>query len=116
MGATVRLACPLCGTLVADGAEPEPGACAGCGARYAGGGESPPQALSRALSHWGVEGLDAAALARRLFEADPPPAPAPAAAITSDRRDGFYLWWVFVRDAGRGPGAVLVDLPDAARG
>lgn len=107
---TVQLVCPLCGTLVADGAEPQPGDCPGCGARYAGGGQSPPEALALALAAWGVEGLDPSALARRLFEVDPAPAPAPAAAITSDRREGFYLWWVFVRGAGRGPGEVLGDL------
>ena len=28
-----------------------------------------------------------------------PPEPSPAAAITSDHRDGFYLWWVFARGA-----------------
>jgi hypothetical protein len=114
----VRLACPLCGTLVADGAEPEPGDCPGCGARYAGGGESPPDAVTRALARWGVEGLDPMALARRLFEVDAPPPPAPAAAITSDRRDGFYLWWLFVRGAGDGPEPVLSALvaPPAAEG
>ena len=28
-------------------------------------------------------------------------------AITSDSRDGFYLWWVFVRDGGRDRADVL---------
>ena len=93
----VRLVCPLCATVVAEGAEPAPGTCPGCGARYAGGGESPPAAVAAALAHWGVEGPSPDALALRLFEVDPPPPPAPAAAITSDQRDGFYLWWVFVR-------------------
>ena len=95
----VRLACPFCGTLVADGAEPAPGACAGCGAQYAGGGETPPSAVAAAQAQWGVEGADADALARRMFEVDPPAAPAPAAAITSDARADFYRWWVFVRGA-----------------
>jgi len=94
---TVRLVCPLCGTVVADGAEPRPGACPGCGARYAGGAETPPGAVAAALTEWGVTGRDADVIARRLFELDPPAAPAPAAAITSDRREGFYLWWVFAR-------------------
>ena len=107
MTAAVRLACPLCGAVVADGAEPAPGACPGCGAAYAGGGASPPEAAGAALRAWGIEGVDPQGLARRLFEADPPPAPAPAAAITSDSRDGFYLWWVFVRDGGRGRADVL---------
>jgi hypothetical protein len=94
---SVRLVCPLCGAVVADGAEPPPGACPGCGSRYAGGAQTPPAAVAAALAGWGVTGRDADAIARRLFEADPPPAPAPAVAITSDRREGFYLWWVFAR-------------------
>ena len=105
-----RLVCPLCGAVVADGAEPAPGACPACGAAYAGGGASPPEAVGAALRAWGVEGVDAGALARRLFDEDPPPAPAPAVAITSDRRDGFYLWWVFARDGGRDRAGLLRDL------
>lgn len=92
-----RLVCPLCGAVVVDGAEPAAGECPGCGARYAGGAATPPEAVVAAVAHWGLGGMDAAAVARRLFEADPPPAPSPAAAITSDHRDDFYLWWVFAR-------------------
>lgn len=102
--------CPLCGTAVVDGAEPAPGACAGCGAAFAGGGESPPAAVASALEHWGVGGIDAGDLARRLFEVEPPGAPAPAAAITSDQRDDFYLWWVFVRPGEAGVPGVLRGL------
>jgi hypothetical protein len=102
----VRLVCPLCGTVVADGGEPSPGRCPGCGAHYAGGGASAPEGVSRALEAWSVD-ADAEEVARRLFSEAPAPPPAPAAAITSDARDGFYLWWVFVRDDGSGPGAVL---------
>jgi hypothetical protein len=105
-----RLVCPLCGTVVVDGGEPSPGACAGCGSAYAGGGESPPAAVEAATARWGVEGLDAQALAQRLFEVDPPPAPAPAAAITSDQRDDFYRWWVFVRPGAGSAGEVLEGL------
>jgi hypothetical protein len=108
--ARVRLVCPLCGAVVADGTDPAPGGCPGCGARYAGGEATPPAAVARALGEWKIAGLDPDALARRLFEADPPPAPAPAAAITSDSRDGFYLWWVFVRDGGGGPAPVVAEL------
>ena len=106
-----RLACPLCGTVVADGVEPAPGTCPGCGARYAGGGASPPEAAALALASWGVAGVDPDLLARRLFEAERPPTLGPAAAITSDSREGFYLWWIFLRDDGRGPGAVLAGAP-----
>ena len=93
----VRLVCPLCGTVVVDGPEPRAGVCPGCGARFAGGAETPPAAVAAALAEWGLAGRDADVIARRLFEVDPPAAPAPAVAITSDRRDGFYLWWVFAR-------------------
>jgi len=113
MGAAVRLVCPLCGAVVADGDEPVPGACPGCGAAFAGGGASPSEAAGAALRAWGIEGLDPEALARRLFASDPPPPPAPAAAITSDSRDGFYLWWLFVRDGRRGRADVLLELPAA---
>ena len=106
----VRRVCPLCGATVADGAEPRPGACPGCGALFAGGGESPRDAVGLALSAWGLAGLPDDALATRLFETDPAPAPRPAAAITSDRRDGFYRWWLFVRQGERGPRGVLEDL------
>ena len=102
-----RLVCPLCATVVVEGAEPSPGTCPGCGAAYAGGGESAPAAAAAALDHWGVAGVAADALALRLFETDPPPPPAPAAAITSDHRDGFYRWWVFVRPGGSDIAAVL---------
>ena len=51
--------------------------------------------------------LPAEALARRLFEVDPAPAPAPTAAIASDRRDGFYRWWVFACTGDGDPAAVL---------
>ncbi len=107
----VRLVCPLCGAAVADGAEPEPGSCPGCGAAFAGGGASPPEGVEAALRAWGIEGVEPQALAARLFASDPPAAPAPAAAITSDSRDGFYLWWLFVRDGGRERADVLLEQP-----
>ena len=103
----ITLACPLCGTLVADGAEPEPGTCPTCGARFAGGGESPGEGVALAAAAWGARDLPAEALARRLFEVDPAPAPASTAAIVSDRREGFYRWWVFVRTGDGDPAAVL---------
>jgi hypothetical protein len=105
-----RLVCPLCGTVVVDGAEPAPGSCAGCGTLFAGGGESPPAAVAAALAHWGIDGVPAGDLARRLFEVDPPPLPEPGVAITSDQRDDFYLWWVFVHTGDAGVGDVLRGL------
>jgi hypothetical protein len=113
MAAAVQLVCPLCGAAVADGAEPVPGDCPGCGAAFAGGGGSPAEAVAAALAAWAIAGLDPEAIARRLFASDPPAAPAPAAAITSDSRDGFYLWWLFVRDGGRARADVLREPPAA---
>jgi hypothetical protein len=84
-----------------------PGTCPNCGARFAGGGESPGEAVALAAAAWGAEDLPAEALARRLFEVEPAPAPAATAAIASDRRDGFYRWWVFVRAPAGDPAAVL---------
>jgi len=95
--ASARLVCPFDGVVVVDGAEPAPGLCPGCGARYAGGGTTPPAAVEGALAHWGLGGHDAAAVARRLFDVEPGPEPEPALAITSDSREGFYLWWLFSR-------------------
>lgn len=93
-----------------EGSEPAPGVCAGCGALYAGGSASPPLAVADALSHWGAGDLAPDALALRLFEVEPLPSPAPTAAITSDQRDDFYLWWVFVRPGEQGVGAVFQGL------
>lgn len=95
--AGVRLVCPLCGTVVSDGPEPEPGACPRCGARYAGGAGDVPGAVAEALAHLGAAGLPPDALARRLFEIEPPDPRAERVAITSDRRTGFYRWWLFVQ-------------------
>lgn len=89
----VRLDCPLCGVLVCDGDPPAPGRCPGCDARYEGGADRPQGAARAALEAFGIDG-DPDRFARALFEADP----ATGVAITSDRRDGFYTWWVFVAD------------------
>ena len=86
-----------------DGAEPAPGRLPRLRRRATpAAARRPPAAVGGRAGRLGRRGGDADALARRLFETDPPPAPAPAAAITSDRRDGFYLWWVFAR-RGRRP-------------
>lgn len=87
----VRLDCPLCGILVSEGEPPQPGRCPGCDARYFGGAERPQDAAQAALTAFGIEG-DPDTLARTLFEV----APETGVAVTSDTRDGFYSWWVFV--------------------
>ncbi len=93
--ADVHLDCPLCAAVAFDGPVPDERRCPGCGARFAGGGERPADATARALEECGVGGGDAEVLARALFDADESDR---GVAITSDRRDGFYAWWVFVAD------------------
>lgn len=106
----VELICPLCAADVTGGAEPTGGTCPGCGAAYAGGGDSAPEGVVLALRAWGLDDLPGDAAARRLFEVEPAPAPAPTAAITSDRRDGFYRWWVFARPGDEGLRALFEGL------
>lgn len=90
----MRLDCPLCGAICADGAEPAPGLCPGCGAAFVGGSERPDSAAAAALEALGREGGDPMRLAAALFAED-----RDDVAVTSDRRDGFYRWWVFVADS-----------------
>jgi hypothetical protein len=111
---SVRLVCPLCGAVAVDGPEPAPGRCPDCGARFEGGGESAEGAVAAALGPLGADGLDPDALARALFELDPDGDLARLAAITSDRRQGFYRWWVFVRDGEEPARAVLERVAAAA--
>lgn len=92
----VVLRCPLCGATVSDGPEPSPGECPGCGAAYAGGGDTPPDAVAAALDVWAVEGADPRTVAAGLFAVLPDEPLARRVAVTSDRREGFYRWWVFV--------------------
>jgi hypothetical protein len=75
-----------------DGPEPAPGTCGGCGARFEGGGDTPRDAAVRTLGAFGSSG-DPDRLVAGLFESD---GPSSEVAITSDRRDGFYRWWIFV--------------------
>lgn len=104
---SIRLVCPLCAAVVVEGEEPRPGRCPGCGARFAGGGDDPPGAAALALEHLGAAGVPAEALARRLFELAPDDPLARRVAITTDRRDGFYRWWLFVRDDEGSAAALL---------
>lgn len=108
--ATRTLACPLCrgdaSAVLARGGGP----CPVCGSAIAGGGATPPQAVAAALAAWGLDGIDAGVLARRLFEVEPAPASEPAAAIASDQGEGFYDWWVAVRAGDDGARAVLEAL------
>lgn len=104
--AHIHLDCPLCAAAAFDGPVPAERRCPGCGARFAGGGERPRDASALALEEFGVGGGDADVLVRRLFGADESNR---GVAITSDRRDGFYAWWVFVADDPDAQ-ALLVEL------
>ncbi len=52
-------------------------------------------------------GIEPDALVRALFALPPDDPRAVRANITSDRRDGFYRWWLFARDDPDGAGATL---------
>jgi predicted nucleic acid-binding Zn-ribbon protein len=109
---TARLDCPLCGAVVVDGADDiAPGACPQCGARYEGGAGSAPDAVAAALVAFGADALDAATVTDAVFRLTPADTAERGVAITSDARDDFYRWWLFVRTGSDGdPVAVLASL------
>jgi hypothetical protein len=88
---------------------PPEGRCPGCGARWAGGGDTPAAAVEAALGALDVTGIDPDALVRALFSLAPEDPRARRANITSDRREGFYRWWLFVREDPDGAAATLAD-------
>ncbi|MBM3664646.1 MAG: hypothetical protein FJW92_02470 [Actinobacteria bacterium] len=95
---SARLDCPLCGAVVVDGADDiAPGACPGCGARYEGGEGSAPDAVRTALVSFGADALDPAVVTDAVFRLTPADSAERGVAITSDARDEFYRWWLFVR-------------------
>jgi hypothetical protein len=110
----IHLACGLCGAVVADGAEPHPGTCGECGARYAGGGDDPPQAVAAALATWQITDLEPRAIADRIFRLSPDDPWLSRVNMVSDRRDGFYRWWLFVA-AGDEPATALTALVEPTK-
>ena len=94
MPGRVVLVCPLCGATVVDGPAPTAGRCPGCGACFDGDAETAQGAVLRMLQVAAID-VDSGRLTRRLFALEPGDV---GVAITSDRRDGFYRWWVFVQD------------------
>lgn len=113
---SARLECPLCGQVVVDGADDiAPGACPGCGARYEGGEGDAPGAVATAVAAFGAGDLDAASVLDAVFRLTPAQSVERGVSITSDRRDDFYRWWLFVR-AGEGtdPRAAIAALLPAA--
>lgn len=109
---SARLDCPLCGAVVVDGVDDiAPGACPQCGARYEGGEGSAPDAVAAALTAFGADALDPAHVTDAVFRLSPAESTACGVAITSDARDDFYRWWLFVRTGSDGdPVAVLASL------
>ncbi len=94
----MTLICPLCRTVVVDGDEPAGGACPGCAARYAGGGDDARRGVAAAIAAWQITGVDGARAAEGLFRVLPNDPLSAQITVTSDRRDGFYRWWVFVAE------------------
>lgn len=107
-----RLDCPLCGAVAAAGDDIAPGRCPRCGARLEGGRDRPDEAVAAALAALGVTGLDAGSVTRGLFGVGPGHPADGRAAITSDRREGFYRWWVAVA-ADEDPTVLLGGLAGA---
>ena len=100
---SARLDCPLCGAVVVEGTDDiAPGACPGCGARYEGGESSAPDAVRTALAGFGADALDPVAMTDAVFRLTPADSAERGVAITSDARDDFYRWWLFVRAGDHG--------------
>lgn len=104
-----RLDCPLCGAVVAEGVpDITPGTCPGCGARYEGGEGAAGDAVRTALVALGAGDLDPAQVTDAVFRLAPAESADRGVAITSDVRDDFYLWWLFVAQQGDGGPAEAV--------
>ena len=112
---SARLDCPLCGAVVVEGADSiAPGACPSCGARYDGGEGSAPDAVRAALTGFGADSLDPVTVTDAVFRLAPADSADRGVAITSDERDDFYLWWLFVRPGEDGdPATTLARLVTA---
>ena len=94
----VSLICPLCRAVVVDGEEPSGGVCPACSARYAGGGDDARRGVAAAIAAWNIVGVDAGRAVEGLFRLLPDDPLNAQITVTSDRREGFYRWWVFVAD------------------
>lgn len=100
---SARLECPLCSAVVVEGVDDiAPGACPGCGARYEGGEGSAPDAVRVAVGAFGATDLDPVTVTDAVFRLTPAESVARGLAITSDERDDFYRWWLFVRPGEHG--------------
>ena len=63
-----------------------------------------------------MSGPDPDELALALFALAPDDPRAARANLTSDRRDGFYRWWLFVREDPDGAAAALAEVLAPAAG
>src|SRR5262249_60141574 len=97
------------GPLGGGGAEPRRGRGPGWGARYGGDADGPEEAVAAFLAEIRAGDLDAEPLSRALFALREDDSRARRMAITSDQRDGYYRWWVFVRAEESGPAAGLAE-------
>ena len=106
---SARLECPLCGQVVVDGADDiVAGVCQGCGARYEGGEGDAPVSVAAAVAGFGADDLDAREVLDAVFRLTPAQSAERGVSITSDTRDDFYRWWLFVRAGESGePADVL---------
>ena len=109
---SARLECPLCGHVVAEGVDDiAPGTCAGCEARYEGGVGDAPGAVAQALADLGVGDLEPREVLDAVFRLTPDESREQGVSVTSDQRDDFYRWWLFVRPAPGGDArAVLAQV------
>ena len=106
---SARLECPLCGQVGADGVHDiAPGTCPGCGARYEGGVGDAPGAVAAAVAGFGAGDLDAREVLDAVFRLTPAQSAERGVSITSDTRDDFYRWWLFVRAGDGGDPAVVL--------
>lgn len=64
---------------------------------YEGGEGDAPAAVASALVRFGADDLSAPAVLDAVFRLTPAESVERGIAITSDRRDDFYCWWLFVR-------------------
>jgi hypothetical protein len=69
-----------------------------------------PGAVAAALGAFGAGEVHAGEVANAIFRLTPAESADRGVAITSDSRDDFYRWWLFVRAGDAGPAGVLRDL------
>jgi hypothetical protein len=80
-----------------------------------GDADAAPEAVAAALADLGAPELPVTALTQAIFGLSPEDEVARGVAITSDRRDGFYRWWLFLRaEPGEEAATLAALLPPPA--